>query len=184
MKLLMHVCCAPDATVALERLPNLECLQLFFDNPNIQPAEEYARRMVAFFKLACKVQVGYAVGSYDPAEWIEHTKGYETEVEGGERCRICITYRIRRSALRARENGFDTLGCTFTTSPHKRSALIHEIGEKIAGEHGLAYLASDFKKKDGFKRSVDLSKQMGLYRQNYCGCIYSLREPRKLEIFG
>jgi len=176
MRLLLHVCCAPDATVALERLPETERLRLVFDNPNIHPIEEYARRLKAFLQLACHSEVDYVIGDFDPASWSEKIEGHEADPEGGERCEICIGYRLERTAEQAAQTGFDTIGCVFTTSPHKRSTLIHELGEAAARHHGLDYLRVDFKKKDGFKRSVELSHQLGLYRQNYCGCIHSIRD--------
>ena len=175
MRLLLHVCCAPDATVALERLPATERLRLWFDNPNIHPDEEYARRVEAFLKLICCRSSDYEIGLYDPQSWFEIIKGHEKDPEGGERCRLCIGFRLERAARHARETGFDTIGTVLTTSPHKKSEVIHELGENLSRAYGLTYLAEDFKKKDGFKRSVELSRQYGLYRQNYCGCVYSLR---------
>jgi predicted adenine nucleotide alpha hydrolase (AANH) superfamily ATPase len=175
VRLLLHVCCAPDATVALEKLPATERLRLWFDNPNIHPVEEYARRVEALLKLACRTNSDYEIGPYDPASWSTAVTGHEDDPEGGERCRLCIAFRLERTARRAVEAGFDVIGTVLTTSPHKKSAIIHELGERISREQGLAYLAEDFKKKDGFKRSVELSRQYGIYRQNYCGCVYSKR---------
>ena len=175
MQLLLHVCCAPDATVALERLPQAERLRLFFDNPNIYPVEEFARRLEAFLKLICCSNVDYVVGDFDQDAWSGKIRGHEHDDEGGERCEICIGWRLERTAEIASRSGFDTIGCVFTTSPHKRSALIHELGEAAAAKFGLKYLRMDLKKQDGFKRSVDLSRELGLYRQNYCGCQYSIR---------
>lgn len=177
MRLLLHVCCAPDATVPLERLPEADRLRLYFDNPNIHPVEEYARRVEAFLKLICCTNAEWELGPYDPENWLEAARGHEDDPEGGERCRLCIGFRLERVARHAVEIGFDTIETALSTSPHKKSAVIHELGESICQAHGLAYLGADFKKKDGFKRSVELSRQYGLYRQNYCGCVYSMRKP-------
>ena len=176
MRLLLHVCCAPDATVALERLPRAERLRLFFDNPNIYPVEEFARRLEAFLKFICCSNVDYIVGDFDRDAWSGKIRGHEHDDEGGDRCGICIGWRLERTAEMAARSGFDTIGCVFTTSPHKRSPLIHKLGEAAAAKFGLNYLPIDLKKQNGFRRSVDLSRELGLYRQNYCGCQYSLRD--------
>lgn len=173
MKLLLHVCCGPDVTVALERLPDMERLTLYFDNPNIHPAEEYARRLEAFHKVADHFGAEHAVGRYDPESWLEKVRGHETDPEGGQRCRICIAHRLERTADFARSEGYDTIGSVFTTSPHKRSVMINELGEQAALRQGLSHFHTDLKKKDGFKRSVELSRELKIYRQNYCGCVYS-----------
>lgn len=175
MKLMLHVCCAPDATVALERLPEIKRLRLVFDNPNIHPVEEFARRLEAFLKLTCSANVDYVIGNFDPENWSELVHGHENDPEGGERCEICIGHRLERTAELAATSGFDTIGCVFTTSPHKKSAVIHALGEAAARKYGIGYLRIDFKKRDGFKRSVELSRELSLYRQNYCGCQYLLR---------
>jgi predicted adenine nucleotide alpha hydrolase (AANH) superfamily ATPase len=175
MRLLLHVCCAPDATVALERLQGMERLRLWFDNPNIHPSEEYARRMEAFLKLICHTGTDYQLGLYNPETWFEAVKGHELEPEKGERCRLCVSFRLKRTAEQAHQSGFDTIGTVLTTSPHKKTTMVHELGEAIARDFGLGYFSEDFKKRDGFKRSVELSRQFGLYRQNYCGCLYSMR---------
>jgi predicted adenine nucleotide alpha hydrolase (AANH) superfamily ATPase len=177
MRLWLHICCAPDATVALERLPQTEQLRLSFDNPNIQPVEEYDRRVEAFLKLIGNARVDYQLGEYNPDVWLQAVAGHEDDPEGGPRCKLCIGFRLQRAAQQALQNGFDTIGTVLTTSPHKKSEVIHELGKAAAEKVGLEYLHTDFKKQDGFKRSVELSRQMGLYRQNYCGCQYSIRRP-------
>jgi epoxyqueuosine reductase len=175
MRLLLHVCCAPDATVALERLQGGDDIRLYFYNPNIHPAEEYDRRIEAFLKLACRTHSDYEIGPYDPESWYQAVQGHEHDPEGGERCRLCLAFRLARTARHALDTGFDTFDTVLSTSPHKKSQTIHELGSNLAKAHGLHFLASDFKKKDGFKRSVELSRLYGLYRQNYCGCEYSIR---------
>ncbi|TKJ39042.1 hypothetical protein CEE37_11500 [candidate division LCP-89 bacterium B3_LCP] len=176
MRLLLHVCCAPDVTVALERLPETERFCLYFDNPNIHPAEEYARRLAAFYQVICNSGVDCVVGGYDPEFWHEHVKDHEEDEEGGERCSECIAYRLERTAKKAKLREFDTIGCVFSTSPHKNAELINRIGKEIAQKHSLDFLESNFKKKEGFKRSVEISRQLGIYRQNYCGCIHSSKQ--------
>jgi predicted adenine nucleotide alpha hydrolase (AANH) superfamily ATPase len=176
MKLLLHVCCGPDVTVALERLPQCEKLCLFFDNPNIHPEEEYRKRTGAFKRVADHFGIEYVIGEYDPEDWFDLVRGHEHDPEKGERCTICFRHRLERAALKAQERGFDTIGSVFTTSPHKDAALINATGTEIADNYGLKYLVSNFKKKDGFKRSAELSEKLGIYRQSYCGCQFSKRE--------
>jgi len=173
VKLLLHVCCGPDVTVALERLPETEKLALFFDNPNIHPFEEFQRRYEAFCKVAEYFGTEIIDSAYDSDEWAEEVKGLEQEPEGGKRCVVCFKYRLKRTAQKAKESGFDTIGSVLTTSPHKDAELINRTGEEIAMAFGLKYLVSNFKKKDGFRRSVELSRELEIYRQNYCGCTYS-----------
>ncbi|MFH1863052.1 MAG: epoxyqueuosine reductase QueH [bacterium] len=175
MKLLLHVCCAPDVTVALERLPEVERLALFFDNPNIHPPEEFARRWAALQQVSCFASVVCLLGDYDPETWRQRVVGFETQPEGGERCRICITYRLERTAEKAKELRFDTFASVFTTSPHKNAELINTLGDEIAAAAGLTHLRLNFKKQAGFVRSVEISRQLGLYRQNYCGCVFSIK---------
>lgn len=175
MRLLLHVCCGPDVTIALERVRDTERLCIFFDNPNIHPLEEYARRIAAFHEVACHYGVECLVGQYDPETWHEAVRGHEHDPEGGERCLICIGQRLERTVKEAVKRGYDTIGSVFSTSPHKDAAAINELGRAIAEKHGLAYFESDYKKKDGFKRSVEISKELGIYRQNFCGCVHSVR---------
>ncbi|RJP79932.1 MAG: hypothetical protein C4524_04415 [Candidatus Zixiibacteriota bacterium] len=176
MKLLLHVCCAPDATIAPERLAGRGDVRLFFDNPNIQPLEEYSRRLHAFMKLVCATGMDYRIGLYDPETWFEAVRGHEADPEKGERCRLCVAFRLERTARQAVRCGFDTLGTVLTTSPHKDAAMIFGLGREIAGRRGLIFLEEDFKKRDGFKRSVQLCREWDIYRQNYCGCVYSIRK--------
>ncbi|HEY8542254.1 MAG TPA: epoxyqueuosine reductase QueH [Pseudothermotoga sp.] len=177
MQILLHVCCAPDATTAVERLheEGYEPI-LFFFNPNIQPEEEYEKRLEATVKLANLWNLNLIVEKQDKILWEQQIKGLEDLPEGSFRCVKCIEYRLRSTAEYAKKNGFHIFSTTLTTSPKKNSKLILQIGETIAEELKIEYLHKDFKKKNGFLRSVELSKKLGLYRQNYCGCIYSLRK--------
>ncbi len=180
MTILLHVCCAPDATTAVERLrqENYEPV-LFFYNPNIQPQEEYLRRLEATKKLAELWKLRLIVDGSGEDLWREEIKGLEELKEGSIRCQKCIEFRLRRTAEYARANGFEIFSNTLTTSPKKNSQLILEIGTKAAHEFQIQYLHRDFKKKNGFLRSVQLSKELQLYRQNYCGCIYSLKTSKR-----
>jgi epoxyqueuosine reductase len=175
MKVLMHVCCGPDATVALERREPHQEITLFFDNPNIHPEEEYARRLAAFLKVACAYQTEYKIGKYDPESWVVLIQGHETDPEGSARCRICIGQRLERTAQKAADLGHEAIGAVFTTSPHKKPEIVNEVGLQAAKRYNLVFLQADYKKKNGFVRSVQLSKELGIYRQNYCGCRCSLR---------
>ncbi|MEJ5229996.1 MAG: epoxyqueuosine reductase QueH [Pseudothermotoga sp.] len=180
MKILLHVCCAPDATTAVERLreENYEPV-LFFYNPNIQPQEEYLKRLEATNRLAELWGMKLIIEASGENLWKEHVKGLEDLAEGSLRCLKCIEFRLRRTAEYARKNDFEIFSTTLTTSPKKNSQLILEIGTRIGRELQVQYLHRDFKKKNGFLRSVQLSKELQLYRQNYCGCIYSLRNSNR-----
>ena len=166
MRLLLHTCCAPCATVAMERLPATEDVSLFFENSNIHPQDEFTRRMEALKKLARHHGITYVVGEYNPLAWQEHIKGYENEPERGKRCKLCIAFRLEKTAARARKEGFDTIGSVFTTSPHKNADMVNELGGHYAEKYGLSHLNANFKKKDGFKRSIEISRSLELYRQN------------------
>ena len=177
---LVHVCCAPDATTAYKRITDLgqQC-SFFFYNPNIYPVEEYQKRLNATRKLANLWKVPLLEGDYDASEWTEWVEEFSQEPEGGARCLRCIEFRLRKTALKAKENGFDVFATSLTTSPRKNAQSINTIGEKISSEIGVIYMKSDFKKKDGFLYSVKVSKMLNLYRQNYCGCVYSLKNSPK-----
>lgn len=171
-KLLLHVCCGPCSTHVIDELKDNE-MTLFFYNPNIYPRDEYLRRLEAASKVADKKNIHFIDGDYDQETWDDYVKGYEKEPEGGKRCELCFEYRLRKTAEYARKNGFDTFATTLTISPHKDAKKIHAIGKAQEKEHGVSFLESDFKK--GFKESVEMSKELGLYRQNYCGCRFSMR---------
>lgn len=174
-KLLFHICCAPDATVVAERLHPDYDITGFFYNPNIHPESEYKLRVKEMEDLAKKINLKLIVGPYDSDNWFEQVEGLEHEPEGGARCVVCFKMRLEQTARVAKEQGFDIFTTVLTVSPHKNADLINDIGEEIAEKYGVAFMAANFKKKDGFKRSLVLSKQYNLYRQNYCGCIYSKR---------
>jgi predicted adenine nucleotide alpha hydrolase (AANH) superfamily ATPase len=147
----------------------------YFYNPNIQPREEYDRRVETLRTLATEIELPLFVDEYDVDRWLAMVKGLEDAPEGGERCEICFRMRLQKTIEYALENDFDLLTATLTVSPRKNAELINNIGKELAESAGIRYLESNFKKKNGFGRSVELSKKYKLYRQNYCGCIFSKR---------
>lgn len=174
-RILLHVCCGPCATAVYERLlPEYETT-LYWYNPNIEPAEEYALRLESALKLAAELGLEMPVEEGGQDEFLTLTKGLEQEPEGGERCLRCYEMRLRRAMLCARKRAITQVTTTLSISPHKSAAAINAVGERLATEFGLHWLAADFKAGGGFSRSVELSKQYGLYRQKYCGCRYSQR---------
>ncbi len=178
-KLLLHVCCGPCATAVIERLAPAYDLTCLWYNPNIEPLEEYNRRLEAARTVAASTAVRLVEGPYDNEMWRRAVAGYESEPEGGARCAICFRYRLAFAARYAAEHGFACFTTTLTISPHKNAEAINRIGQAIAADHGLAFLAENFKKRGGFQRSVELSKKLGLYRQDYCGCLFSRRRIDK-----
>ncbi len=174
MKLLLHICCAPDATHPIQILNDDYELGAFFYNPNIHPRAEYAKRLDDMGVLAKKWGIALYEGEYDTGRWLSLTEEYKDEPEGGKRCETCYRMRLEETAKMARAEGYDLFGAVLTISPHKDARKINEIGMAVGEKYGIPFLESDFKKKDGFKKSVELSRSLGLYRQNYCGCVYSM----------
>lgn len=195
-RLLLHSCCAPCSSYCLLNLRNHAKITVLYYNPNITDPSEYdlryneQKRLIDEFnadlskelpndskqvtgKRSYVNQIELMDSFFNPALFLEKTKGYEDCPERGERCGICFEMRLRKTAERAKEEGFDMFATTLTLSPLKNAALINKIGENIAKEVDIMYLPSDFKKKNGYKTSIELSKEYGLYRQNYCGCVYS-----------
>ena len=175
--LLLHACCAPCSSHTLTVLDKYFRITLYFCNPNIAPEEEFDFRFQELKRLVEEMGLDIPVieEPYDPAPFYELAKGLEDLPERGERCRKCIAYRLRMAGNKARELGCDYFTTTLTISPHKDCTFINECGEQVQDECGVAYLFSDFKKHDGYKHSIELSRQYNLYRQNYCGCVYSKR---------
>ena len=178
--LLLHACCAPCSSYCLEYLSNYFSITLYFYNPNIYPESEYAlraeeaRRFIS--EMTFKHPVTFLEGKFDPREFYDCVKGYEQEKEGGERCFRCYRLRLESTAKLAQEMGFDYFTTTLSISPLKRADKINEIGEELGEIYSVRHLPSDFKKKNGYKRSTELSKEHGLYRQDYCGCVFSQRD--------
>lgn len=177
--LLLHSCCAPCSSACLELLSSHFAVTVLYYNPNIYPQSEFAHRVSEqkrlIEQLPCKNKIGFLESEFNPDEFYSAVKGLENEKEGGGRCFVCYRLRLEKTARLAKENGFDYFTTTLTISPLKSAAKINEIGFELAKKHCVDFLPSDFKKKNGFKRSIELSKQYNLYRQNYCGCVFSLR---------
>lgn len=176
--LLLQCCCAPCSSAVLERLKEHFCLKLYFYNPNIYPEEEYEKRLAQFDKLLGAEEFSKGIeilpSVYEPEKFEEAVKDLHNEKEGGARCTQCFILRLEETAKKAKEIGADYFCTTLTVSPHKNSQLLNELGLKAQEKYGVKFLLSDFKKKEGYKRSTVLSNELGLYRQNYCGCKYSI----------
>lgn len=173
--LLLHACCAPCSSYVLEYLYGRFDITLYFYNPNIAPEEEYFYRCAELKRLVSEMglDVKIVVEKYDPQPFYDLAKGLEELPERGERCRRCIGLRLEAAAAKAAELGADFFTTTLTISPHKDCAFINEYGAQAAEKYGVSWLFSDFKKNEGYKRSIELSREYDLYRQGYCGCIYS-----------
>lgn len=185
-RLLLHSCCAPCSSYVLEYLSLYFQITLFYYNPNIYPASEYEERMAEQQRLIGQMEESGSLrgpvkllrGEYVPEDFYRAVKGREADREGGEPCLRCYELRLREAAVKAAEGGFDYFTTTLSISPLKNAGKLNEIGQRLATEYQVPYLVSDFKKKNGYKRSTELSVRYGLYRQDYCGCVYSLRERR------
>lgn len=182
-RMLLHTCCAPCSTHVLELLREAFDMTLYFYDPNIQPKREYELRRDEMKDYAGRDGIPFIEGPYDVEKWFESAKGHEADREGGERCFICYEMRMRETARFARDNNFNYFCTVLSISPHKNAEKINEIGKTLSIEFGIKYLEADFKKKDGFKKSVSLSKGLGLYRQDFCGCVYSRRSLSDRQAF-
>ena len=175
--LLLHACCAPCSSYCLEYLSKCFKITVFYYNPNISKEEEYYHRLSEEKRLISEMnfinQVEITDSDYEPREFFDFVKGLENEPEGGKRCEKCFKLRLEAAAKKAAELGSDYFTTTLTISPLKNAALLNSIGEEAALKYGVNWLPSDFKKREGYKRSIQLSAKYGLYRQNYCGCIFS-----------
>ena len=175
--LFLHCCCAPCSSYVLEYLSEYFHIILYFYNPNITDAEEYDKRKAELKRLVAETKYRHSVefvdADYDSQVFFEMAKGLEEEPECGRRCFLCYEMRLTKTAEMAVKSKADYFCTTLSISPHKNADKLMEIGERLGGEYGIEYLPSDFKKKNGYKRSIELSREYGLYRQNYCGCVYS-----------
>lgn len=184
--LLLHSCCAPCSSYVLEYLSEYFSITLFYYNPNIYPSEEYEKRvdeqenLIKEINKKIKNKIRFIEGKYDSDRFYEMARGLEDVKEGGERCFKCYELRLREAALLAKQLKFDYFTTTLSISPMKNARKLNEIGERLAAEYNIAHLTSDFKKKNGYKRSIELSKEYNLYRQDYCGCVFSARERQNL----
>lgn len=184
--LFLHSCCAPCSSYCLEYLCKYFVITVFYYNPNISFEEEYQKRVEEQKRLIAAYNAegkGYPIdvveGDYTPEEFYQMAKGYENCPEGGERCFQCFDLRLRKTAIEAKAAGFDYFATTLTISPLKNAAKINEIGLALSKQYGIEWLPSDFKKKNGYKRSIELSAEYGLYRQDYCGCAFSKAERER-----
>ncbi|MDO4294850.1 MAG: epoxyqueuosine reductase QueH [bacterium] len=177
--LLLHSCCAPCSSYVLEYLSQFMKITVFYYNPNIYPPTEYAMRTEEQQRLISSLPARYPIsfleGRYRPEEFYRAVQGLEKEAEGGERCKVCFRLRLAEAAKAAKELGCDYVTTTLSISPMKDAERLNAIGSEEAQKQGILYLYSDFKKKNGYRRSVELSKEYGLYRQDYCGCVFSKR---------
>ena len=191
-KLLLHACCGPCSTYVIEYLTDFFDITIYFYNPNIHPAEEYQKRLETIKKFinefppAVQNKIQFVEEHYDPEEYfiatgVREQVELQTEPERGERCRRCYEFRMKKSWEYAEQNGFEYFTTTISISPCKDAKKINEIGLALKSEKGLKYLVADFKKKNGFKRSLELCREFKLYRQNYCGCIFSKQNAPDCE---
>lgn len=178
--LLLHSCCAPCSSYVLEYLSKYFKITIFYYNPNIYPQEEFYKRVEEQKRLIAELptdnKINFIEGKFDSERFYHIAKGLEKEKEGGERCFKCYELRLRETALLAKEKEFDYFTTTLSISPYKNAKKLNEIGINLSQEYNIQYLFSDFKKKNGYKRSIELSKQYNLYRQDYCGCVFSKQE--------
>lgn len=181
--LLLHACCAPCSSACLEYLNGNFDMTVFYYNPNISPEAEFQKRLNEEKRLLCEMPLSKEIrvieGEYNYDDFLEAVKGLENVPEGGERCFKCYRLRLEKTAALAKEQGFDYFCTTLSISPLKNSQKINEIGEAVAEKYGVKWLPSDFKKREGYKRSIELSRQYGLYRQNFCGCVFSKKEENE-----
>ncbi len=175
-KLLLHACCAPCASACIERVKDAFRVTAYFYNPNIDGKEEYDHRAGELERLCKAFGVKAVIANYEPQEFFSAAAGLENAIEGGARCEKCFLLRLNRTAQFAKENGFDCFATTLTLSPLKNAEKLNAAGFSAAEKYGTPYLPSDFKKHGGYLRSIELSKELGLYRQNYCGCVFSKRK--------
>ena len=183
--LLLHACCAPCSSAVLERLSNFFKITIIYYNPNITEEREYLKRLAELKEFIKKLKKKYPRNRvdtrYDPKEFFTIAKGWEKEKERGKRCYECYKLRLEETAKVAKDQGFDFFTTTLTLSPYKNTTWLNEIGEELSKKYQASYLYSDFKKKNGYKRSIELSKEYNLYRQDYCGCIYSKLEREEIK---
>lgn len=183
--LMLHVCCAPCSSYCLEYLSEYFKITVFYYNPNIYPTDEYSHRVSEVKRLISEMTfinpVSFIEGDFNPDDFYSAVKGYEKCREAGDRCFICYRQRLLETAKKAKELNFDYFTTTLSISPLKNAEKINEIGEAIEKEIGVKHLPSDFKKKNGYKRSIELSREHNLYRQNYCGCVFSVNKENETE---
>lgn len=177
-RMLLHACCAICASHVIDLLKDEFNIIVFYYNPNIHPKEEYEHRLSEVKRLIKEMGLSDRIevidGEYDTESYFEVCKQYKDEREGGARCQECFRLRLSKAAKYAKENNFDMFATTLTISPHKNSTVINSVGEEVGNEYGIHFAKSDFKKREGFKKSNELAAKYNIYRQNYCGCCYSM----------
>ena len=182
--LLLHACCAPCSSAVLEVLAEHFDITIFFYNPNISPKSEFDYRLDELYRLLVEMnlsQIKIVAPDYDENEFFDIAKGNEHLPEGGARCKDCYRLRLEKTAEYAKNDGFDYFTTTLSVSPYKNALALNEIGSELSEKYGVKYLLSDFKKGDGYKRSCQLSRDFNLYRQNYCGCVFSKAQAEERE---
>jgi hypothetical protein len=175
-KLLLHICCAPDEAFAIDSLREVYELHCFFCNPNIFPSEEYELRLDEARRVAQIYGTPFTCDEYNPSVWSAAVNGVANTPEGGERCRECFLLRLTRTAAECSRMGWPAFATVMSVSPHKKVSMLDEAGTRAAAAYNVGYVPFDFKKRDGFRKSIELSERLGLYRQNYCGCRLSRDE--------
>lgn len=180
-KLLLHVCCGPCSSGVLGQLQQYFDVTLYYYNPNIFPSSEYDKRKEELPKVVKGLHLDFpiVVEPYQADEFYSKIKGHELDPEGGERCHICYQLRMEKTAQYAKQHGYDIFTTTLSISPYKNSQVLNEIGYALGQQYGIEYLYSDFKKNNGYLKSCQISRELGIYRQDYCGCVYSLQERKR-----
>lgn len=176
--MLVHLCCAPDALYVLSLLKEDYEVCGYFYNPNIHPRQEYDLRLDETRKVARVLDIRLYEELYDDERWLRITQKFKEEPEKGRRCDVCYAMRLEKTAQKASELGFDIFTTVMSLSPWKKAESLNRMGRMFASRYGIRFLEADFKKKDGFRKSIELSKDHGLYRQNYCGCVYSKKNHK------
>ncbi len=175
-RILVHVCCAPDALYVLGLLRAEYEVEGYFSNSNIHPEEEFRLRLEEARKVSRHLALPLREDSYDPERWFAVTRKFKDDPEKGRRCDLCYALRLGRTAEEAAREGFDLFSTVMTLSPWKKAGVLNRMGRQFGTRFGIGFLEADFKKKDGFRKSLELGRALGLYRQNYCGCLYSRAE--------
>lgn len=183
-KMLLHSCCGPCSTQVIDVLKNDYDLTIYYYNPNIDTDEEFSHRLAEQKRYCAIMGINVIEDGYNPEDFLCRVKGLEHEKEGGARCPVCFRLRLEKTAQKAKALGFDCFGTTLTVSPHKNSILINAIGKSVGEEENIEFIEGNYKKQDGYKKSVELSKKYNLYRQNYCGCKFAkeMQEKSKNEL--
>jgi predicted adenine nucleotide alpha hydrolase (AANH) superfamily ATPase len=178
-RLLLHACCAPCSSAVVERLAADYVITIYFYNPNIHPRAEYIKRRDELQHWCERIAgITCIAADYVPEKWMEQVRGLEQEPERGRRCNRCFRLRLQHAAIYAREHHYDLFTTVVSISPHKRYARINRLGLALARRYGIDFYAANFKKQNGYKRSVELSRELNFYRQNYCGCVFSAAQAR------